>query len=294
MKDKYTKLLFIGVPFSIYFIFFLAPNLSVFLLGLNEWSLRPTFFDLSFKPLGKLFADPGFYNAIIHNFILVINSVFIQLTVAFLIAYLLRKPFNKKLKTAFNTVYFLPVAISLVAVALTWKWMYQPNGLVNVILRFIGLGFLTRPWLSSVTPILPYFNTAFLALLIAINWTWFGMYIVLFAAGMREIPQEYFDAARIDGLSEFTKLRKIVFPSLKPLWFSFSILAVSGSFKSFAFIWSTTMGGPGGATEVGGTFLYRQAFRYLDMGYASTVGMVIALIGFLLMVISLGRQGRLF
>ncbi|MFB6215171.1 MAG: carbohydrate ABC transporter permease, partial [Candidatus Bipolaricaulia bacterium] len=161
-------------------------------------------------------------------------------------------------------------------------------------LSFVGLGFLARPWFASVDQIFPFFTTPFLAMLIAINWTWFGMYVILFSAGMREIPQKYLDAAKIDGLSEFTKLRKIIFPSLKPLWFSFSILAVSGSFKSFAFIWSTTMGGPGHSTEVAGTFLYRKAFRYLDMGYASTVGIVVALLGFILMVLALKRAGKLF
>jgi len=294
MKDKITKFTFIVLPFSIYFVFFLAPNLSIFLLGLNEWDIRPTFLNVSLAPLKRLFTDPRFYEAIIHNLMLVFNSVFIQLGIAFVIAYLLRKPIAKMLKTVFNTIYFLPVAISLVAIALLWKWMYQPSGLFNILLKSIGLGSFARPWLSSVTTIFPYFDTPFLALLIGINWTWFGMYVVLFSAGMREIPQKYFDAAKIDGLSELTKIRKIVLPSIKPLWFSFSILAISGSFKSFAFVWNTTMGGPGNSTSVAGTFLYRQAFRSLDMGYASTIGMVVAIIGFLMVIISLKRSGRLF
>lgn len=294
MKDKYVKILFILIPFTLFIVFFLGPNLAVFLLGLNEWDLDPTFLDITADPIIRLFRDPMFYKAIIHNLTLVANAVFLQLSFAFIVAYFLTKPFSNRLKIIFNSIYFLPVAISLIAVALTWKWMYQPTGLFNEFLRFIGLGFLSRPWLAVVDQILPYFTTPWLAILIALNWTWFGMYVILFSAGMKEIPQSYFDAARIDGLSEFTKLRKIIFPSIKPLWFSFSILAVSGCFKSFAFIWATTMGGPGRATELGGTFLYRQAFKYMDMGYACTIGMIVALFGFLLMMLTLKRAGRLF
>lgn len=292
-KKKAAPFLFLVVPVTLYALFYFLPTLSVFWLGLNKWTLRPEIFNPTFDPYIKLFTDPEFYTAIIHNVLMVINSVFIQVPFAFFVAYLLSKPEASRFRTIFTSIYFLPVAISLVAVSLTWSWMVQPGGLVNSFFASVGLDSLSRPWFSQVTRIFPYFNSVYLMLMIAINWTWFGFYVIIFLAGLKEIPEQYFEAARLEGLSEWKKLRHIALPNLKNIWFICIVLAVAGSFKAFSFIWASTQGGPGNASSVGGTLLYRTAFKHFNMGYASTIGSIVAVIGIILILVVLRREGWL-
>lgn len=161
---------------------------------------------------------------------------------------------------------FLPYIITPVAVAAVWRWMYVPSGgLFNAVLMTIGLGDWTRNWLGD--PSIVNFSVKLAAL-----WCASGFSFLVFFSGLRSIPYEYIEAARIDGASPWTIFWQIILPQLWP-----STVLVLGLFgidamRIFDIVWSTTMGGPARASEVLATQLYDVGFTTFQMGMASAIG----------------------
>lgn len=253
--------------FSVFIIFpiVLSVPLAFFNISLQ---LEPTFVGLThFK---RLLSDRGFWNAMSHSFLYLAVVPPLQV-LSIILAVLL----NRKLPGTglFRTLYYIPVVTSLVAVAITWRWLYQDRGLINAFLSSIGvvhplepIGFLSDP------------NIALWSVMAVTLWKGLGYYMVIYLAGLQSVPSELGEAAEIDGANKLQKLFFVTIPLLRPYVLFCSLLSTIAALKVFDEVWVMTEGGPINATAVASTYLYETGFRQFDFGYASAVGLALGLV----------------
>jgi ABC-type sugar transport system permease subunit len=167
------------------------------------------------------------------------------------------------MRTVYRTIFFTPVIMSIVAVSFIWTWMYNPAfGIINGFLRLIGLERFAIAWLGN-------FSTALAAILVAAVWKWAGFTMVVYLAGIQNIPVELYEAASIEGAGRFKQFTNITFPLLLPQTFINVLLTTIGSLKVFDWVFIMTAGGPGRATEVLPYLIYSDAFRFHRIGYSA-------------------------
>jgi multiple sugar transport system permease protein len=185
--------------------------------------------------------------------------------------------------SVYRTIYFLPSITPVVAISILWLWLLNPQyGLVNSILRLIGIegpGWLTDPvWAKPSLIMMSIWGT--------------GRAIVIYLAGLQDIPQELYEAAEIDGASSLEKVRRITLPLLTPSIFFNSIIGMIGAFQTFTQAYIMTGGGPLNSTLFYGLYLYRNAFNYFSMGYASALAWILFVIVFLCSLLVFKSSGR--
>lgn len=270
---------------------FLAPSLihlTVFLvtpmafsayLSLHRWDLVvPDTPFVGLENFATMFGDEGFQNAL-RNTLLFSLNVPVGLAVALGVALLLHRRFAGV--AVLRTIYFLPSVTSFVAIALVWMWIYHPTfGAANYVLSLVGLP--PMPWLNST-------RTAMLSVVMFTIWLGLGYQMVVFLAGLQGIPEEYYEAARMDGASGWQRFRKVTFPLLMPTTFFLLITSLISSFQAFTSIYVMTAGGPVGSTDVIVYHIYQAAWEQLRMGYASAMAWVL----FVLILMATWVQFRL-
>lgn len=279
-------LLFVLPALLVYTIFIIYPILATFNYSLFEWngiSKEKVF--IGFENFKNLLYDSTFWLALKNNVYLILVSVFVQIPLGLIMALvLLSKIRGKKI---LNVIYFLPFLMSAVAIGLLWTLMYDPvNGPINKFLEFFGID--SIHWLASN-------KTAIVAVLVVIVWQFAPFYMILFKAAMVGIPEELYEAADIDGANEAQKFFYVTLPSLMPTIVSSSILAVVGSLKTFDMFYIMLGGGSGSATEILGTYMYKQSFINFNMGYGSAIAsmmFILALISVILILITDGLRQR--
>jgi multiple sugar transport system permease protein len=166
-----------------------------------------------------------------------------------------------------RTIFCLPYVSSVVAIALVWQWMYQPDvGVINYLLSALGL----RPldWLGSP-------RTALLAVMIVSVWVQLGYQMTVFLAGLQGVPHVYLDAARVDGASAWQRFRRITLPLLRPVTLFVLVTGVIGSLQVFTYIYVLTGGGPLHATDVIAYRIYQTGWEFLQFGYASALSLLL-------------------
>ncbi len=222
--------------------------------------------------IGGLIGRP--MGALERTFIIGIQSIFIQIPIALVIAVLL----HGKIKGArtFSIIAFLPMMISLAALALTWQYMiYDLNvGALNRVLGFVGVA--QTNWLM---------DAPLLSVILTTNWIYIGLYVVIFTSAMKSIPSSVFDSAKVDGLSGFQTIRRVVVPHLKKVIVLASIMCISGTFKAFDLLWILT-GGPGSEVHITSTLLVTEMLRD-HWGYACTIGVACFFICLFIVIIQL-------
>ena len=271
---------------------FLAPSLlhlTVFVftpiafsayLSLHRWDLV-----VSEKPFVglenflEMSGDPYFWNALTNTFLYSLN-VPIGMLLALGIALLLNR--NMSGIHILRTVYFLPGITSFVAIALVWMWIYHPSfGLANAVLGWVGLPELS--WLNST-------DTSMMSVMLFSVWLGLGVQVVIFLAGLQGIPEEFHDAARIDGANTWDRFVHITLPLLKPTTFFVLSTSLIGAFQVFTSIYVMTAGGPTRSTDVFVYHIYQAAWEQLRMGYASAMSWVL----FVIIMIATWIQFRFF
>lgn len=193
---------------------------------------------------------------------------------------------NQKLKfmTFYRTVFFLPGITSIVAVAMVWLWLYNPDfGVINWLLEFVGVR--GPAWLGSTKWAMP-------AVIIFGVWRGLGYNMVIFLAGLQGIPDVYYEAAEVDGASRFRRFWHITLPLLSPTTFFVLIISLIGSFQVFEQTYVLTQGGPAYATMTIAYYIFLQAFQWFHMGIASALSFVLFLAVMVVTVIQFGLQRR--
>ncbi|MFE2749349.1 carbohydrate ABC transporter permease [Streptomyces scopuliridis] len=173
---------------------------------------------------------------------------------------------------------FLPQVLTPAVVAVAWKRIYAPDGPLNAVLTALGMDGLTRGWLGDFTWALP-------ALGLAGTWGAFGLCMVLFAAGMQNIPSELYDAARMDGAGPVREFFTVTLPGLRGQLAVVLTLTLLGAIRVFDIVWLTTRGGPGTSTITPTVVLYQKAFANPDVGAACAIGVVLAVVALLVSLV---------
>jgi len=211
--------------------------------------------------------DPETPIVLYNTIYMVVLGLPTSLIVAFLVAALL----NGKIvgRPFFRTIFFLPSIVPVVAVAMVWLWLYNPNyGLINSTLA--ALGFQVIPWLSSP-------GLAKLSLIIIAIWGQ-GTTVVIFLAALQDVPRELYDAAKVDGANGFHRFRNITIPLCTPSILFVTITGLIGWFQYFTLPFIMTNGGPMQSTNVYSYYLYQNAFSFFKMGYASAMSWLLFVI----------------
>ncbi|MFW5988007.1 MAG: carbohydrate ABC transporter permease [bacterium] len=228
----------------------------------------------------NLFHDKIFWSAVANNFKLVGISLIIQIPIGIILAVLL----TRKIKGTdfFKTIYFIPMLISSVAVAVMWRYIFDPNfGLLNSLFTRIGLEGWALSWLGNP-------DIAFYSASVPIQWRFIPLYMIIFMAGISGIPDQLYEAAKIDGATPWQSFWHITIPLLRSTIINAAVLVIVGSLKYFAIIFALTGGGPNHASELMATYLYQKAFTEMNMGYGSAVSVALFLIAFIVSLVFLG------
>lgn len=239
---------------------------------------------VGFHNYWRVLQDDKFYSAFWNTFKLIAADSLLSIGTGFLLAYVLYK--GIKLKRFFSTALFIPYLISMVVIGSIWRIIYDPNiGPLNQFLEAIGLAEWAQPWLSNEHTALP---------AIMLTWIWhtipFNMLIIY--ANLMTMPGDFLEAAEMDGATPFQKLRFVILPYLLPTFATLLLLTVTTDLKAFDMVWVMTQGGPGGASEVITSYVYRKAFSTQDFGTATAASVIMMVVMVAIMVVAqlLGRK----
>lgn len=260
-------------PWLIGFIVFtLGPMIASLVLSLTEYKIIkvPAFIGLA--NYTKLFlADPKFWHSLQVTATYALIAIPLNLILGFMLAFLL----NQKVPGLpfWRTVFYMPSLIAGVAVAMLWGMIFNPKyGILNWILSLVGIH--GPGWLASPQWALP-------ALIIMSMWS-VGGGMIIYLSGLQSIPTAFYEAAEIDGANSWQKLFRITLPLMSPIIFYNLVMGIIGTFQYFTEAYVLTSGGPAESTLFYNLYLYRNAFTYLNMGYASALAWVLFVIVLLL------------
>jgi multiple sugar transport system permease protein len=229
--------------------------------------LRPARFVGLKNYADMLFNDSLFQTVIGNTFYFVALGVPFGLVTAFLLAVLLNN--EVKFRAGFRTLFFLPAIVPAIATAEVWRWVYNPQwGLINATLRSWGVA--TIPWLSSPDLAKP-------SLLIIHAWAQ-GTAMMIFLAALQDVPRSLYDASLVDGANRWQRFRHVTIPMCSPAILFVGLTSLIGMFQYFTLGWLLTQGAPNNSTEFFSMYLYRNAFRFFKMGYASAMAWLLFII----------------
>jgi len=261
-RQRLLGYFFIGPNMLGVLLFFILPAIySLYLVFTDYKFMNPAMNFVGLDNIKRLLQDDIFYISL-KNTIIFLLAVPVSIGLAFIVAVILNQ--SVYLKKLLRALYFMPYITSGVAIAFVWMLLFQPNqGPINGFLRAIGI---SNPpgWLSTV-------ETSMYA--IDIIWIWFmlGYNMIIYLAALQEISGELLEAAKIDGAKRIQLIRSIVWPLVSPTTFLLLITGMIMTIKTFGIVQAITQGGPGNSTTILSLYVYQNAFRYYEMGYAATL-----------------------
>lgn len=282
-RNRMIAYAFLAPNFIGFLIFTLIPVIGSLGMSFLKWENINSFKFVGLKNYLQLFRDSGFKISFINTVIYTLGTVPLIMIFALGFAILL----NKGVKGAkfIRAVHFFPYISSIVAVAVVWQLLYHPNlGPINQFLRFIGIHNPPK-WTSSSQWALP-------AVMLMSVWKTAGYYMIIYLAGLQEIPAALYEAAEVDGANVWEKFRHITLPMLTPVTFYVAIMSIIASFQVFTQIFIMTGGGPGRSTSVLVYLIYQEAFVNFNFGYASAMSMVLFASIMLITLVQLKWQNK--
>lgn len=233
----------------------------------------------------RAFSDPVFWRVLCNMFLWGAITIPVQMLIGGVIAYLIERYTNRS-KTFFRVMFFLPVITSVSVVSIVWAQMYAPYyGIVQEYLKQLGI--------QVNMALLGDSKTAIFALIVVNIWQWTGFSMIMYVAGLNNIPGDIFDAARIDGAHGLKLATRIIVPLVSPVTRSLLLLGVIGTLQTFPIVYLMTDGGPDHASEVFGTYIFKQGFVIGDTGYSSALSslvLAIALVLSIIQIVAFGAQ----
>lgn len=277
-RQGFSALLFLSPTLLIFSAFILFPVVFSFYLSFHQWNMfSPDHAFVGLNNYARVLDSEEFWVVLKNTAVYTLGTVPLNMALALLVAYFLNK--NVIGKKFLRTAFFTPVIISAVAAAVIWRWIYEPNfGLLNYFLGWFGLPSVN--WLNDPA-------AAMAALIIMGVWKTLGVNMVLFAAGLAAIPAHYYEAAEIDGAGKWSRFWNITLPLLSPTTFFILVMSIIGSFQVFDIVYVLTSGGPLGTTKVLVFYLYEQAFKFFEMGFASAVAYLLFALIFILTLLQI-------
>lgn len=260
------KAYFYVLPYLIcYALFFIIPAIVCFYMSFTNWSILGDYKFVGASNYQNILKDPIMLTAFKNTFLYTISIVIVMFIVGLCLALLIN--IKLKGKTIARTIIFSSYVVMVSAVGILWRWIFEPNyGLLNSFLYKIGLNPVN--WLTDP-------KIAMISIIITTVWWTAGFNMVIFLAGLQEIPEELHEASIIDGANAWQNFFYVTLPSLGPVSFFIIVMSTAKSFQMFGQVFVMTQGGPSNSTLTIVQYLYNIGFRWYEMGYASSIAYVI-------------------
>lgn len=276
-EARITAVLFLLPAVIIFAVFVIWPILQSARYSAYSWNGlgSPTQF-VGLHNYEQLLGDPVFFRALSNNIFVLAWSLFIQIPLAILLAILLTGQIRGSI--VFRTIYIAPLVLSSVVVGLLWQWVFNPTfGLANSLLQSIGLQQYESSWLGNADIVLA-------CVMVASTWRDLGFYLVIYIAAIQGIPDELYQAAKVDGANYWQLHRYMTLPLLNTATRTVLVLCIVGSLRFFDLVWVMTGGGPYHSSEVLATYMFKAAFQSREWGYASALAFVLFSTAFALVI----------
>ncbi len=285
-SDALTIVLFLAPAVLLFLVFVVYPIVRSVYFSLFNWNgFGPAVDFVGLENYRRILSDTIFHKAVRNGFVIVIMSLVIQLPLALALALMVGRELRGR--AIFRLIFFLPYVFSEVITAIMWLGMFNPDpdrGYLNALLVNV-FGLKPVAWLGNPSIVMA-------AIFIVLTWKYFGLYMLLFMAGLQNIPTEVEEAARIDGANNRQLLGRITLPLLSSTMLTCAYLSILGSLQQFVLVWVMTKGGPVNASEVMATYMYRFGFVRFWLGYGSAVALVMFLICLVFSVIYMRMSRR--
>ncbi|MCZ7544329.1 MAG: sugar ABC transporter permease [Anaerolineae bacterium] len=273
--EKGTPYLYI-LPFFVSFaVFGLYPLLYSLQLSFSEFKFGKPLVWVGLKNFDTILSDPLFWLSLRNVIILWVGSLSVQLVVAFLLAWLLN-PLASRLRGFFSGVFYLPVVMNLVAIALAFQFMFDKNfGVINLTLNLFGIE--SIPWLTTS-------QWAPISTIILIIWKGLGWYVVYILAALQSVDTTLYEAAKIDGANTLQQMIHVTLPSIRPILLFLIVLGTVAGLQIFTEPYllfsgsSTTLGGPESSVLTPVMYIYVQGFQYLKFGPGSAIAVLLGVL----------------
>ncbi|MFB6160890.1 MAG: carbohydrate ABC transporter permease [Haloferacaceae archaeon] len=264
--NDHMRIALLGPSLVALFIVFVYPVTQLLWLSLQNTSGVGTEFAPTYNYV-QMFTDPTFWNSVKRTLAYSFGSLFISIAAGLAIALALNKVVRQRLRDAYSTLILLSWAVPLSIVGVTWRWLFNGQlGVINKILIDLGLLESTYSWLGHSL-------SAMIIVIVADAWSRIPFATIVLLAGLQSIPQEMYDAARVDGATTFQTFRHVTLPYLRPSFFVAGLITWMFALRAFAIPFTTTGGGPGAATETLAIYIHRFGVQLLNYGFASAVSM---------------------
>ncbi len=278
-REAIAGYLFLSPALLLFLIFIAGPLVGAIVLSLFQWDLLTP---AQFNGLGnyaKLFSDPVVGQAIVNTFVFTFWSLVLHLSLGMLLAVAVNRAMPEALKYFLRTAYFFPLLMSWASVALMWRFALDPSfGFINY---YLGLLHISPPdWLISPQWALP-------SLIFVDLWHTLGFTFIILLAGLQGVPTYLYEAARIDGAGAFHRFWNVTIPMMSPTIFFASVITFIGAFQIFEPMFIMTNGGPGNATLSVVMHIFETGFRSFQMGYASTIALIVFVVIMIVTLIQL-------
>ena len=284
-KNNWAAYLFILPLILLSFVMIYYSIIRTVMASFTDWNgMTDTMNFVGLKNYAKLVKDKTFWTAVVNNIIFFFGTVFVQAAVGFLLAVLLKKKLPGS--NVFKAVYFMPIAMATSITTAIFKIIMDPtNGSLNNFLRAIHLDMFAVSWLGDK-------RYALLSVIIVNIFQWMGFSMITYYAGLMALPDDVYEAAKIDGAGFWRTTVSVTFPMLKGTTNVLLILGIVGSLKTFDIVKLLTAGGPGRSTTVLNTYLYEKAFKDFNAGGAAAIGVAILIIAMIMsfLQIKLGKE----
>ncbi len=254
------------------------------IVSFTDWDgMSESFHLVGLSNYQKMFTDNVFWKAVFNNIVFFFGTVFIQGLLGFVLAVFLKKKlFGSNI---FKAIYLLPIAMATSIITAIFKIIMDPtNGTLNRFLRAINLGSLAQSWLGDPRIVL-------VSVILVNIFQWMGFSMITYYAGLMSLPEDVYEAAKIDGAGFWRTTFWVTFPMLKGTTNVLIVLGIVGSLKTFDLVKLLTQGGPGRASTVLNTYLYEKAFNDFNAGGAASIGVSILIIAMIMSVLQI-RLGR--
>jgi raffinose/stachyose/melibiose transport system permease protein len=272
VQDNLTVVLFLLPAFVLFLIFVVYPIFQSIYYSFFNWSgFGPAVDFVALDNYERILTDRIFMKAVGNGLLIVVLSLTLQLPLSLALALMVGRDLPGR--AFFRTIFFMPYVLSEVITGIMWLILYNPDperGFINAVLTLIP-GVKPQPWLGNP-------DTVLVCLFVVLTWKYFGLHMLLYMAGLQNIPREIEEAARIDGANRRQLIAYITLPLLGDTIRTSVYLSVLGSLQVFALVWIMTKGGPVNASEMMATYMYRFGFVRFWLGYGSAVAIVMLLI----------------
>jgi raffinose/stachyose/melibiose transport system permease protein len=270
-RDKKTICLFILPALVTYLLVAAFPILCSVGMSFFKWNVAGNQGFIGLKNYRQLFTiDDIFLGSVGHVFYAAFLCLAVQVPLAILLAYLLTR--TRRSRDFFKVGFFIPNMISAAATGILWMFVYNLNfGLLNGLLRLVGLGGMAAAWLGEP-------SSALTCVILVACWQYIGYHMIIYLCAMQSVSQSILEAAEIDGANAWQTFWKITFPLLMPILKVDAVLVTTGSLRLFDIVYVMTNGGPNHATEMIATHMYTRTFKGMQFGYGSAMAVVLTVL----------------